>query len=160
PAGLADAGLPEHKLTGLDDATAAALLDATAPGLALATRSSVLDQAAGNPLALIELPAAAGEASLPLTERLERAVAGRVSELPDATRLLLLVCALSDDDAVSEILAAASAVAGAPLDLEALEPAVDAALIELSVNAVRFRHPLIRSAVRQSAVVQQRRHVH
>ncbi len=27
PAGLADAGLPEHRLTGLDDATAAALLD-------------------------------------------------------------------------------------------------------------------------------------
>ena len=32
PSALADAGLPEHRLAGLDDATAAALLDAAAPG--------------------------------------------------------------------------------------------------------------------------------
>ena len=35
PAALADAGLPEHRLTVLDDATAAALLDAAAPDLPL-----------------------------------------------------------------------------------------------------------------------------
>ena len=97
---------------------------------------------------------------LPLTERLERAFAGRVADLPDATRLVLLVAALSDEDAVSEILQAAGAVAGAPLDLDVLEPAADAALIDLDVNSIRFRHPLVRSAVRQSAGVQQRRRVH
>ena len=47
---------------------------------------SVLREAAGNPLALLELPAAGGEQSpsggLPLTERLERAFAGRVADLP------------------------------------------------------------------------------
>ncbi len=128
PAGLADAGLPEHRLTGLEDATAAALLDAAAPGLPLTTRSRVLREAAGNPLALLELPAAAGRpedeqslpGGLPLTERLERAFAGRVSDLPDATRLALLVAALSDGDAVGEILQAASAVAGTPVDLDHL----------------------------------------
>jgi DNA-binding CsgD family transcriptional regulator len=164
PAGLTDAGLPEHRLTGLDDATAATLVDIAAPGLALTTRNSVLSEAAGNPLALLELPAAGGEQSpsggMPLTERLERAFAGRVADLPDRTRLVLLVCALSDEDSVGEILQVASAVAGTSLDLEALEPAVDAALIDLDVNAIRFRHPLIRSAVRQSAGVQQRRRVH
>ena len=168
PAALADAGLPEHRLTGLDDATAAALLDAAAPGLALTTRSRVLREAAGNPLALLELPAASGSdgdeqplpGGLPLTERLERAFAGRVSDLPGATRLVLLVAALSDADAVGEILQAASAVAGTSVDLDALEPAVAAALIDVDVNSVRFRHPLIRSAVRQSAGVQQRRRVH
>jgi DNA-binding CsgD family transcriptional regulator len=168
PAGLTDAGLPEYRLAGLDDATAAALVDAAAPGLSLTTRNSVLCEAAGNPLALLELPAAAGQpggeqspsGALPLTERLERAFAGRVSDLPDATRLVLLVCALSDEDATGEILQAASAVAGTPLDLDALEPAVEAALIDLDVNSIRFRHPLIRSAVRQSAGVQQRRRVH
>ena len=36
PSALADAGLPEHRLAGLDDATAAALIDAAAPGLPLA----------------------------------------------------------------------------------------------------------------------------
>jgi AAA ATPase domain len=168
PAALAEAGLPEHRLTGLDDVTAAALLDAAAPSLSASTRSRVLREAAGNPLALLELPAAAGQSGdepslpggLPLTERLERAFAGRVSDLPDATRLVLLVASLSDDDAVSEILQAASAVAGTSLDLDALEPAVDAALIDFDVNSIRFRHPLIRSAVGQTAGVQQRRRVH
>ena len=45
-----------------------------------------------------------GGGGLPLTERLERAFADRVSDLPDATRLVLLVAALNDEDAVSEIL--------------------------------------------------------
>ena len=168
PSALTDAGLPEHRLAGLDDTTAAALLDAAVPGLPLAARSRVLREAAGNPLALLELPAAAGHpgdeppvpGGLPLTERLERAFAARVSELPEATRLVLLVAALSDEDAASEILEAAAMVVGAPLDLDAAEPAVEAALIDLDVNSVRFRHPLVRSAVRQSAGVQQRRRVH
>jgi AAA ATPase-like protein len=168
PGGLADAGLPEHRLTGLDEATAAALLDATAPGLPVTTRSRVLREAAGNPLALLELPGArdpnAAERSLSggllLTERLERAFAGRVNDLPDSTRLALLVAALSDGDAVGEILQAASAVAGSSVGLEAFEPAVGAALIDLDVNSIHFRHPLIRSAVRQSAGLQQRRRVH
>ncbi len=97
---------------------------------------------------------------MPLTERLERAFAGRVSDLPDATRLVLLVAALSDDDAVSEILDTARGVAGDSVDLDALEPAVEAALIDRDVTSVRFRHPLIRSAVGQSAGVQQSRRVH
>lgn len=164
PSPLADAGLPERRLAGLDDATAAALLDAAAPELPLTARTRVLREAGGNPLALLELPAVADEESvpggLPLTERLERAFAGRVSDLPDATRLILLVAALNDEDAVSEILEAAAAVAGSPLDLDAAEPAVEAALIDLDVNSIRFRHPLARSAVRQSAGVQQRRRVH
>ena len=165
---LADAGLPEHRLTCLDDETAATLLDVAAPGLALTTRSDVLSEAAGNPLALLELPAASGQngdaqrlsGALPLTERLERAFAGHVSDLPDATRLVLLVAALSDADAVGEVLQAASAVAGTSLEVDALEPAVDAALIDVDVSSIRFRHPLIRSAVEQSAGLKQRRHVH
>jgi DNA-binding CsgD family transcriptional regulator/tetratricopeptide (TPR) repeat protein len=168
PTGLADVGLPEHRLTGLDDAHAAALLNAAAPHLSLTTRSRVLREAAGNPLALLELPAAVNQSGdeqslpggLPLTERLERAFAGRVADLPNATRLVLLVAALSDEDAVTEILQAASTVAGTSVDLDALEPAVEAALIDLDVNFIRFRHPLIRSSVRQSAGIQQRRRVH
>jgi DNA-binding CsgD family transcriptional regulator len=160
PSALSDAGLPEHRVAGLDDATAAALLDAAAPDLPPSAREHVLREAGGNPLALLELPAVAAEPGLPLTERLERAFAGRVSDLPDATRLVLLVAALNDGDAVSEVLEAAAAVAGSPLDLDAAEPAVEAALIDLDVNSIRFRHPLARSAVRQSAGVQQRRRVH
>ncbi|MDP9136222.1 MAG: LuxR C-terminal-related transcriptional regulator, partial [Actinomycetota bacterium] len=168
PSALTDVGLPEHRLAGLDDATAASLLDAAAPGLPLTARNRVLRETGGNPLALLELPAVALESEdepsasgrLPLTERLERAFAARVSDLPDDTRLLLLVCALSDGDAMSEVLQAASVVLGTALDLDALEPAVGAALIDLDLNSIRFRHPLVRSAVRQRAGVQQRRRVH
>jgi len=165
---LTDAGLPERRLTGLDDATAGALLDAAAPGLALAVRSRVLREAGGNPLALLELPAALGQSEddpalpggLALTERLERAFAARVSELPAATRLVLLVAALSDADSIGEILEAAAVVAGSPLDLDAAEPAAEAALIDLDLQTLRFRHPLIRSAVAQSAGLADRRRVH
>jgi predicted ATPase len=60
PSVLGEAGLPEHKLVGLDDTTAGALLDASAPQLPAATRTRVVREAAGNPLALLELPAAVG----------------------------------------------------------------------------------------------------
>jgi hypothetical protein len=61
PSVLVEAGLPEHRLTGLDDATAGALLDASAPELPLAARTRILREAAGNPLGLIELPAVVGQ---------------------------------------------------------------------------------------------------
>src|SRR3954467_4375141 len=146
PSALADAGLREHRLGGLDDTTAAALLDAAAPGLAPTARGRALHEAGGNPLALLELPAVAGRpedepsvpGALPLTERLERAFAARVSDLPADTRLVLLVAALSDGDAIGEILNAASIVAGMPLDLDAAEPAVAGALIDLDLNSIRF----------------------
>ena len=174
PGVLADAGLPEHRLGALDPTAAAELLDASAQQLATAQqlttaqRDRILQEAAGNPLALIELPVAAtrpghgppGPGLVLLTERLERAFAARASELPEATRLLLLVAALNDGERTSEILRAGSAVAGTALDLDHLVPAADASIIELDLQTVRFRHPLIRSAVRQSASVPQRRRVH
>ena len=168
PSVLGNAGLPEHRLGGLDDAAAGALLDAAVPELPLAARTRVLREAAGNPLALLELPAVAGghedepwvSGGLPLTERLERAFATRVSELPEETRLLLLVAALNDSDSLTEILHAASLIAGTSLDLDLLVPAAEAAVVELDLQTLRFRHPLIRSAVRQSASAPQRRRVH
>src|SRR3954465_11284327 len=42
PSPLGEAGLPEHKVIGLDDATAAALLDTAAPELPVGTLSRVL----------------------------------------------------------------------------------------------------------------------
>jgi hypothetical protein len=62
---------------------------------------------------------------LPLSERPERAFAARASDLPETTRLVLLVAALDDEDAVSEILQAASVVAGSSLDLDAAAPAAE-----------------------------------
>ena len=168
PTRFADAGLPEHRLSPLDETTAAVLLDAAAPDLRPTTRSRVLHDAGGNPLALLELPVAAGqlgeEPSLPgglaLTERLERAFAGRISDLPEVTRQTLLVAALHDDDAVGEILHATGVLARESVGLDALEPAADASVVDFDLNSVRFRHPLIRSAVVQSSSVEKRRRAH
>ena len=168
PAGLAEAGLPELGLTGLDEVTAASLLDAVAPGISLSTRRRVLGEAAGNPLALIELPAVVGRSegeqwaagAVPLTDRLERAFADRVSDLPDATRLLLLAAALSGEDRLDEIVEASRAVAGASVDLDAAEPAVEAGIVDADLRTIRFRHPLMRSAIAQSASLEERRRLH
>jgi hypothetical protein len=62
PSVFRDAGPPELRLAGLDDAAAEALLDVSAARLPLALRSRVLRVAAGNPLALLELPALVGKA--------------------------------------------------------------------------------------------------
>jgi DNA-binding CsgD family transcriptional regulator/tetratricopeptide (TPR) repeat protein len=128
----------------------------------------VLNQAAGNPLALLELPAVAGEreeeewlpGGLPLSDRLERAFAARVSDLPEATRLVLLVAALNDADAMSEILRAGAAVVGSDLDLDVVGPAAQAGIVKADLHTLRFRHPLIRSATVQSATLEERRRVH
>jgi DNA-binding CsgD family transcriptional regulator len=166
PSPLVDAGLPQHRLGALAPAEAMTLLDASAQQLPPVIRDRLLGEAAGNPLALLELPVTAARldpvasGSPPLTQRLEQAFAARVSDLPEATRLLLLVAALSDDDGLSEILEAASAVAGTTLGPDLLEPAAAAAIVDLDMHGVRFRHPLIRSAVRQNASVLERRRVH
>lgn len=168
PSALGEAGLPEHEVVGLDETTAAALLDASVPQLPIATRSRVLRAAAGNPLAILELPAVVGRhederwaaGGLPLTDRLERAFADRVSDLPDVTRLLLLVAALSDEDRLDEVLEASAAVARSAVDLDAAGPAAEAGIVDADLRTIRFRHPLIRSAVAQSASLAERGRVH
>ena len=97
---------------------------------------------------------------LPLTERIERAFAERLGDITGHTRLSLLIVALNDRDSTSEVLEAAALAAGLPIDLDALEAAALAGLIELDVSSVRFRHPLMRSAVRQAAPIERRRRAH
>ena len=166
PSLLVDAGLPQHRLGALPPAEAMTLLDTSAQPLSPVIRDRLLSEAAGNPLALRELPITAARrepiapGSLPLTQRLEQAFADRVSDLPEATRLLLLVAAHSEEERLGDIVEAASAVAGTRLGLDLLEPAAQAAIVDLDLQSVRFRHPLIRSAVRQSASLRQRRQVH
>jgi DNA-binding CsgD family transcriptional regulator len=162
-------GLRELRLESLDDASANALLDARARELTSELRRRVLNEAGGNPLALVELPRALdskdlGElpatAPLPLTERLERAFAGRVSELPAATRSLLLVAALDEGADLSEILAAASLVEHRPTTVEDLAPAEAAGLVSVNGEAVRFRHPLVGAAISQAAALSVRQSAH
>ena len=138
---IRSAGLPELLLEPLDDESADALLLACAPELAVDVRRRVLAEASGNPLALIELPRALSSQSgtglpasapLPLTERLERAFAGRASELPPTTRVVLLVAALDESAGLRELLAAASLLDKRESTIHDLAPAADAGLISIA----------------------------
>ena len=142
-----DAGLPELRLGRLADDAAAALLTATTPGLPPAIRDRVLREAVGNPLALVELPAILGTTGtttaatswLSLTTRLEHAFADRVDGLPAATRTVLTAAALNDDDRLGEILDAAAVLDGERPGLDSLAPAVQARLVEVDEDRLRFR---------------------
>src|SRR5262249_6380333 len=142
------------------------LLDAHASGLSADLRSRFLKEAAGNPLALVELPrgersAAAGDAPwLPLTERLERAFSSRLSDLPDIARTMLFVAAANDGSALHEILSAGGAVLGREVGIDDLAPGIAANLIEIDGTEVRFRHPLVRSAMHQAADLATRQRIH
>jgi DNA-binding CsgD family transcriptional regulator len=163
PSSFDDAHLPELPLSGLDQDASNALLDLGAATLPFDLRRRILEEAAGNPLALIELPAAAAELGtdkpqsgpLPLTARLEQAFASRLTTLgADAQRLLLLT-ALDEVDLVE-----LSRAAGKPVAAADLEPAIAAGLGKLDSRVFRFRHPLMVSAVKQAATADELRSAH
>ncbi|MFE0456967.1 ATP-binding protein [Streptomyces sp. NPDC058914] len=166
---LSDAGLDELQMAPLDDDAALALLTAHAPELDRSVRDRLLAEAVGNPLALVELPATlTSDGSvprtllpwLPTTRRLERSFLSRASALPDPSRTALLVAAVDDEEGLTEILGAAQVIDGFAHSVASLEPAVDAELIELSGHEVRFRHPLVRSAVYHAATASRRLAAH
>jgi DNA-binding CsgD family transcriptional regulator len=146
---IENAGIRVLDLQRLSPLAAGQLLDLRAPGLHPIMRARVLAEAAGNPLALVELPRTmpSGLSLGPptLTARLEQAFATRLRDLPPTTRLVLLAAALDSRASLGEILAAAHA------PLPAIEPAVQAGLVDIGEGEIGFRHPLIRSAVRQAA---------
>jgi len=156
-----DARLPIVELSRLSAGDAGTLLDRNTPGLHPVSRARVLAEAAGNPLALVELPrtasfsAASPDRLVPapttLNARLEQAFATSLRDLSDECRLALLAAALDSRASLDEIVESATLVQGSPVSTDALEPAVDAELIDLRAGVVHYRHPLIRSAVRQAA---------
>src|SRR5712691_1952373 len=153
---LDDARLATLDLERLSPSAAARLLDRTAPELHPVLRARVLAESSGNPLALVELARSMGRSGEQLsprpatmTARLERAFASRLRDLSPDTRAALLAAALDSRASLNEI--ARSSATG----FESLQPAVDADLVEIADDGVHFRHPLIRSAVRQAASAQQ-----
>jgi DNA-binding CsgD family transcriptional regulator len=166
---LAHAGLSQMMLTGLDEHEAAELLDLSAPEIPSKVRGRILKEAEGNPLALVELPLALGSLDeeeiltsppIPITERLEHAFSARTSDLSIDSRALLLVAAVNDGDSVQEVLSAASIMRGASVSLDALASAVAARLVDFDGTSLRFHHPLVRSAIYQSASIPQRQAAH
>jgi DNA-binding CsgD family transcriptional regulator len=165
---ILDAGLAELHLERLGDDESRRLLATVAPDTAEPVREWLIDTAAGNPLALVELPVAltseqrTGRAPLPdtipLTARLERAVAGRMRELPVVTRRLLRLLALDDGADVADLLAAYAALhPDEPAARDALKPAVAAGVVMVHEQTATFRDHLLRAAVRQGISVAGRR---
>jgi DNA-binding CsgD family transcriptional regulator len=156
-----EARLPSLRLERLDPAAAAEVLDGCEPDLHPVIRARLLEQAAGNPLALVELtralPRSAGArerlSSRPatLTARLEEAFAARLDALPAETRAMLLAAALDGRASLDEVTRATSKFRHQATTFSALDPAVEGDLIAIVDGEVRFRHPLVRSAVRQAA---------
>ncbi len=134
-----------------------------APDLPIGARTRVLREAAGNPLALLELPTTAEHEGdlVPLTERLERAFAARVSDLP-AGHAARPARRRAQRRGGARTRSSRRRVRSPPatLGLEAAEPAADAGIADVDLHTLRFRHPLIRSAVAQSAGLADRRRVH
>ena len=168
PSGFDAAGLPELRLRPLEPDDAAALLDGEDPALPGPLRARLLDAAAGHPLALVELRAVAAQGGidallpkwLPLSPRLEEALAGPVDDLPATGRALLLAAALEDGGTLDELLPAAALAAAGPVLMEHVSPAVHANMIEIDGSDVRFTHPLTATAVRQRAGIPPRFAMH
>jgi DNA-binding CsgD family transcriptional regulator len=163
-------GLPELRIGGLDSAAAGELLEATVGGrLEKRVRDRFVAEMHGNPLALLEFSRGRNAAELaygldassspsiqgPVANRVERDFAGRLVSLPAVTRTLLLIAAAEPVGDARLLVRAAASLKVTP----DAAPAKAAGLIEFG-ESVRFRHPLVRSAVYHGAEPEERRAVH
>jgi hypothetical protein len=160
--------LPEHEIRPLDQAAAAALIEARFPALADRVRQRLLAEAQGNPLALLELPATLSgpqrtaaqplPAILPLSRRLQALFASRVSDLPAPARRLLLLAVLDGTGDLGPL----RAVVTGPGEFTDLAAAERAGLVRMDGGSGRlaFRHPLARSAIMELSASDERRAAH
>ena len=163
PSGAGLPGLSELRVGGLDRVSARQLL--AGEGLALAVRDQLIAEAAGDPLALIELSRglSAGEragsvAPLPLPGA---SPAGRVQgrswpespPCPSPCRRAVLIAALGGMADLAQISRAIDAAGGSLIDLAAAERA---GLLRVTPAGVSFSHPLVRAAVLAGADVAER----
>ena len=161
------AGLPELAVGGLPEADARALLESVLTGpIDARVRDEIVAETRGNPLALLELPRGLTVAelaggfglpgALPLAGRIEDSFRRQIEALPAQTRRLLLVAAADPTGDPSLMWRAAGRLG---VGTQAAGPAAEAGLAEFG-GRVRFRHPLVRSAVYRSASAADRQEAH
>ncbi|GAA1977053.1 ATP-binding protein [Amycolatopsis minnesotensis] len=162
-AGIAD--LPRITLTGLDNEDARALVNSEAPtGIDADVFDRILAEARGNPLALLEFARHGGPFGVPGPHRsrtdvvaaLEAQFARRFELLPEPARPLVVLAAAEQVGDIGLLRRAAERLG---LDGEDFALAEGAGLLSLGPR-LRFRHPLVRSAVYASASAETRRRVH
>jgi DNA-binding CsgD family transcriptional regulator len=160
-------GLPELWLRGLAEEDARTLLMRAVPGrLDDRVRDRILAETRGNPLALLDLPRSMSAAELAggfelltatdLPRHLEDHYLQRAGELPEATQRLLVLAAA---EPIGDATLVWRAAHGLGVERSSLAPAEDAQLVEVGAR-VRFRHPLVRSAVYRAAHLSERRAAH
>ena len=160
-------GLPELVVGGLREADARALLKAVVRSpLDRRVMERIVAETRGNPLALLELPRELSPAQLaggfglpevlPAPDRIEDSFLRRIEQLPEPTRMLLVVAAADPTGDAVLVWRAAGQLALGP---EAAGAAESAGLLEIGAQ-VRFRHPLVRSAVYRAASRDDRQRAH
>jgi DNA-binding CsgD family transcriptional regulator len=161
------AGLPELAVGGLADDDARALLESVVTGpLDERVRDRIVAETHGNPLALMELPHGLTHAELaggfglstgsPLSGQIEESFRRRLRGLPPTSRELLLIAAA---EPVGDPLTVWRAAELLGVGAQAAGPASRAGLGEFGAR-VRFRHPLVRSAVYRSSSLDDRLRAH
>jgi len=162
------AGVPSLMLSGLDAEAAAEVFARGAGGdAAPSVRHRLTELAAGNALALLELPSALTNAqlagteplpeALPLTRQVESVFLERLRRLSEDSQMLLLIAAADDTGSLIVVNRAAEAggvPAGGLIDLE------QAGLVTVRGDRLSFRHPLVRSAAYAAAASTARRAAH
>ena len=157
------AGVMEMVIEGLSDADARALLATVTPGR---VADQFVAEMGGNPLALLELSRGLSTAQLAsglglpharsVQRNIEESFLQRVRALPEQTGLLLLVAAAEPGGTWRSCGGRLSALEWPAPNLSRRNAA---GLVEIH-KTVRFRHPLVRSAVYGAATPEQRRYVH
>ena len=160
--------LPVREIGPLTEPAAVELLDGRWPGLGPSVRRRMLAEAAGNPLALRELPRElsarqrAGHlrlpALLPLSGRLEEAFTTAVEGLPAPTRTALLMAALDTEIGPDVIRRAVPNFEGS--DVLALACEADLLHVDAAPGRISFRHRLTRAAIVHLASPGERRRAH
>jgi DNA-binding CsgD family transcriptional regulator len=161
------AGLPELPVRGLPERDARALLEAGLAGpIDARVRDEIVAETRGNPLALLELPRGMTSAelaggfglpgALPLSGQIEDSFRRQINALPERARRLLLVAAA---DPTGDLALVCRAAGRLGVDVKATAPSAGAGLAEFGAR-VRFRHPLVRSAVYRCAQPRDRQEAH
>ena len=158
-------GVADLEVPGLPDPEARALLrSAVGPGFDQRVRDRILAEANGNPLALLELPRGLGPAGLagrpglaePVPARIEAGYRRRLEGLPADTRSLMLIAAA---EPVGDPVLVWRAAGRLGIPASAAAAAAADGLLQMG-TLVRFRHPLVRSAVYSAASLPDRRAAH